>query len=88
MGEGEITPATRVPLGWVIAGFAFVAVFTATHFGTLFTLRSDISIIKSTVDRLQDESWSRQHQEIFALRLRLMNSNIVVPDVTDIRGRK
>ncbi len=57
----------------------------------MFGLRGQIAEMRAELEvsnRTQMEVWSAQEMEIFALRLRIDNPAINVPDIRTIRSRK
>lgn len=83
----DLTPNTRVPLFWFLGGMVFVASFTIAHFSTLWSIKADLSTMGKTIEFIDGDYWSKTQQEIFALKLRLMNSNISIPEVHEVRRK-
>ncbi len=83
-----LTTATLIPLGFVI--FLGAGMYTGARWiETKFTdLHYELRDMQRALDDLSATRWTTQDQEIFTLRLRLQNPNLVVPDSGEIVSRR
>lgn len=84
---GELGPSTRMQLGWVVTLGVCLVGTTAAYFSTLYSIKNELNAINARLNAIYSDYWGRNQQAIFALRLRLMNSNLIVPDVDDVKNR-
>lgn len=83
-----ISPTTLVPIGLAVGIGLGMFGFSKWMYAQFDSLREEIRELKVSAHELGGNRWTAQDMEVFSLRLKLANSSLTVPDVSEIVARR